>query len=328
MYTSLEHVAVKTGEKIEIGVVAGPDSDWKESIVSLLAHKGHPWTFHVEKALDGAIPDLETRFYLAILNGEAVANICLFEHEGITIFAHVYTRPDSRQRGIARQVNRVVMEDFRRRGGRVMTLSTDYDSHPFHLYTSFGFKEIVPGVGNMTCEIETGCQERIFAPGSAVSVRGQVWSDWPHLNLLYHQTKGDWFRSVRHGLYRPKSYEGCFLAELVESEESRLCAKSLVTENGAVVGNSVYTPDTRWGGTVGLVDLHVHENYTQHAGKLLEDLTCKTTKLIAHARSGSYKEQTLRDAGYVEEGRLTSLVCDKNGLYDVVILAWNPRCAV
>ena len=324
MYARLDNGTIKTGEALEIGVVVAPDSDWKGQICPLLGHKGHPWTLHVEKALDGAITDLETRFYLGILHGQAVANICLFEHERIAIFAHVYTIPEFRQRGIARQVNRVVMEDFRRRGGRVMTLSTDYDSHPFHLYASFGFQGIIPEVGNMTCEFEAGCQEKFFAPGSGVSVRNQVWADWPHLNLLYHQTGGDWFRSVRHALYRPKSYEGCFLQERVEIEISHLCAKTLVTENGTVVGNLACGPDRRWDGAAALVDLHVHENYAEHTGCLLDGLRCDETKLIAHARSGSGKEQALRDAGYIEEGRLTRLVRGGTGPYDVVVLARNP----
>lgn len=324
MYARLDNATIKTGEKIEIGGVVAPDPDWKESIYTLLAHKGHPWTYHVEKALDGTISDLETRFYLAILDGQAVANICLFEHEGIAIFAHVYTKPEFRQRGIARQINRVVVEDFRRRDGRVMTLSTDYDSHPFRLYASFGFKEIIPEVGNMTCEFEVGHQERIFAPGSAVSVRDQAWADWPHLNLLYHQTGGDWFRSVRCGLYRPQSYEGCFLSERVEIEKSDFCARMLVTENGTVVGNLTCGPDQRWCGGATLVDLHLHDNYTEYTGQLLEGLSCNNTKLISYARSGSSKEQALREAGYHEEGRLTRLLSDANGPYDVVILVWNP----
>jgi predicted GNAT family acetyltransferase len=324
MYIRIEKVNLNTGEEIEIGLVAGPDSRRKEEICSLLAHKGHPWTFHVEKALDGTITDLQTRFYLGILGGHAVSNICLFEHDGVAILAHVYTKPEFRQRGIARQINRIVMEDFRQRGGRVLTLSTEYDSHPFRLYASFGFKEIISGVGNMTCELEPGCQQRIFAPGSEVSVRDQVWADWPHLNLLYHQSGGDWFRSVRHALYRPQSYERCFLEERVEVETLHLCAKTLVTEDGVVVGNLACGPDPRWYGAAGLVDLHVHENYAEHASRLLDGLACTKTKLISHARPGSIKERMLRDVGYVEEGRLTHFLCDSEDRYDVVILARNP----
>lgn len=325
MYRPLENVIIKTGERIEIGVVVAPDPEWKESLLSLLGHKGHPWTYHVERALDGAIAELETRFYVAILDGRVVANICLFEDDRVGIFAHVYTQPQYRQRGIARQVQRVVMEDFRLRGGRVLTLSTEFNSHPFHLYASFGFKPIIPGVGNMTCEMEEGFQERIYTPGSRVTARDQTWGDWPHLNLLYHQPRGDWFRSVRHRLYRPQSYEGPFLEERVELERGFLSAKTLVTDEGTVVGNLVCGPDPRWAGAVDLLDLHVHENYAEHASRLLETVPERTTKIISYARQGTGKEQALRRAGYAEEGRLKGVLRGESGPYDVLILARNPR---
>jgi len=323
VYTLIERITLKTNEKLDIALITGPEPRWKNPICSLLWHKGYPWTYHVEKALDGTIPDLDTRFYVGLLDGQPVANICLFEHERVALFAHVYTRPEYRQRGIARQLNRVVMDDFRERGGKVMTLGTDYDTHPFRLYASFGFKEILPGVGNMTCEIEPGYQEKAFAPGRPVSVHDQTWSDWPHLNLLYHQTGGDWFRSVRHKLFRPVSYEGCFMAEHVEVEKSRIIARTLTTDEGTAVGNLVCGADPRWGEEVCLLDFHLHENYSDKASQLLESLACNKRKLLSYARVDTYKEQALCDAGFEEEGRLTRLISDERQAepYDVIVLA-------
>ncbi len=326
MYTPIEKVTLKTNEELDIAIITGPEPEWKNRICSLLWHKGYPWTYHIEKALNGTIPDLDTRFYIGVVDSQAVANICLFEHEQVALLAHVYTRPEFRQRGIARHLNRVVMDDFRNRGGKAMTLGTDYDTHPFRLYESFGFKEILPEAGNMTCEIEPGSQENAFSPGRSVSVHDQRWSDWPHLNLLYHQTGGDWFRSVRHKLFKPVSYEGPFLAEHVEVEKSMVLAKTMVTDEGTAVGNLVCGSDPLWGNDICLLDFHLHENYVNQSTALLKEFSCTRKKVLSYARSDTYKEESLREAGFNREGAFSQLVEDgRTGeRYDVVILSRVP----
>ncbi len=64
MYTKLSDVQLKTGEKMEIGVVLTPHEELADKMVELLGHKGEIWMSHVAKSLKGEITGLETHFYI------------------------------------------------------------------------------------------------------------------------------------------------------------------------------------------------------------------------------------------------------------------------
>ncbi|MDE2887154.1 MAG: hypothetical protein OXR72_03005 [Gemmatimonadota bacterium] len=43
MYEPVDTITLKSGERVEAGVVKGPDPDWAERIEALLEHKGEMW---------------------------------------------------------------------------------------------------------------------------------------------------------------------------------------------------------------------------------------------------------------------------------------------
>ena len=89
----------------------------------------------------------KTRFYLGVIEGEAVGNIMTVEHGGIGILGHVYTLPEQRRKGIASRIMAAQMKDFQERGGRTLTLGTGFDSPAYWIYQGYGFRSIVEGSG-------------------------------------------------------------------------------------------------------------------------------------------------------------------------------------
>src|SRR5688572_11102381 len=134
MYQKIRDVALKSGEKVELGILRGPDqSNFAAQVRSLLGHKGGVWHWQIEQSLTLNSP-AETRFYLLIKEGKPVANIMAVERHGIGIFGHVYTVPEERRKGAADIIHHHQIEDFKLRGGRALYLGTGYDTHPYHLY--------------------------------------------------------------------------------------------------------------------------------------------------------------------------------------------------
>src|SRR5205823_5786125 len=127
----------------------GPDETYRDVIAPLLGHKRPRTRWEIELALREPMEGLESRFYLGLVAGEAVANVMTVEYRGVGILGHVFTRPEFRRQGICNAIMEQQMEDFRRRGGRYMALGTGYDSAPYHIYRGFGFESILPQYGFM-----------------------------------------------------------------------------------------------------------------------------------------------------------------------------------
>src|ERR1041385_7049402 len=141
MRETLATETLKTGERMEVECVMPPEAERTEQIITFLAHKPPNYRGHIDRAFAGETDDLETRFYIGMLDGEMVGNIMTVEANGVGILGHVHTRSDQRRKGICNAVMRHQMEDFRRRDGRVLLLGTGYQSAPYYIYASFGFQD-------------------------------------------------------------------------------------------------------------------------------------------------------------------------------------------
>src|SRR5438067_2276488 len=88
MYTILDTTRTRTEAPIEIGVVVAPDESYRDGVLSLLSHKRPRTRWQIECALREPLDELETRFYLGIVAGEAVAYVMTVEIEGDVCVAH------------------------------------------------------------------------------------------------------------------------------------------------------------------------------------------------------------------------------------------------
>ena len=107
MYEGLGHVVLATGEQVEVGVVIGPDAEWTERLERLLGHKGEPWNWQNRQVLTTDV-GIGSRFYVLHRGGMPFANIMIAELSGVGILAHVWTKPEDREKGACSNLMRVV----------------------------------------------------------------------------------------------------------------------------------------------------------------------------------------------------------------------------
>ena len=275
MKTLLATETLKTGERLTIECVVPPERDREMQIRPFLGHKPANYRAHIEAALTGQCDDLETRFYIGLLNGEMVGNIMTVETGGVGIFGHVHTREDQRRKGICDAVMRHQMEDFRRRNGQVMLLGTGYQSPAYRIYAAHGFRDWPvgkPGLMRYDSAPQEEFEARFFADAPCKPVPAR-WKHWPLTALLATVPVPPTLRSLTLNLWGVGLLEGAYSQFLYAyGSRDETCGAVLESETGAVTALATCVPDSRWPG-VHLLDLFAHPvaNVENLAG-LLESL--------------------------------------------------------
>ena len=323
MYTQIAASTLRTGEKLEIGVVLAPDDDYAPLVRPILAHKSSNEQWHLDEVFAGRVSPLETRFYLGSLNDRAICNIMVSEHDGIGIVSHVYTAPAHRRKGVARLVMTEQMADFQVRDGRYLTLSTGFDTHPYYLYHGFGFRSVVPESGHMKYMGHAAYEREHFREGKARVVPGD-WRNWPSLNVFCAQSGPPSLRNVGLGHIGPRMFEGAYLGLMKQTREADdVQVRLTVTERGAVAGYAILAPDTRWRGETFLLDLTVHSAFTAQLKPLLDSFALPTgRKVICHVEpDDAPKSAALQDAGFIHEATLRKQFRSAGQAMDVEVYA-------
>ena len=326
MYTPIAASTLRTGETLEIGVVRAPDDDYAPLVRPILAHKSRNEQWHLDEVFAGRVGPLETRFYLGRLDERPVCNVMVSEHDGIGIVSHVYTVPEHRRKGIARLVMTEQMADFRDRGGRYLTLSTGYDTHPYYLYHGFGFRSVVPGSGHMKYMGNATFEAGHFRGGGARVIPAD-WKSWPSLNVLCARDGPPYVRNVGLGHIGPRMFEGAYLGLMkLAREDAGHQVRLLVTDHGAVAGYATLVPDIRWRGEVFLLDLTAHPAFTAYPKLLLESFDLPAERKVqCHVEPGdTMKAAALQEADFVREATLRKQFKAADQVMDVEIYA---RCA-
>lgn len=321
LYTKLSDIQLKTGEKMEIGVVLAPDERFADRMVDMLSHKGEPWLGHVGKALKGEIAGLENRFYIGRLDGRVIANIMTVEYNQVGILGHVFTRPEHRRKRACTLLMAKQMEDFKQRGGGLLLLGTGYESPAYWIYYSHGFRSLLEGSGFMRFSIESNFEASYFAPGE-VEVVDVEWKHWPLMNVLTSVPGIAVLRSVAFNLYGIANFEGGFLNFIKGLEEDRQReAKLLESASGAVVGCVTLDRDRRWTNKTYLLDIFLHPNFISHYEVLLNALELPAGKIQCYvdAKSPGEKIAALQQAGFKREALLKNQFAWGGEWFDVFI---------
>ena len=299
MVRQLTRVTLKSGERMRCLLVREPEESWAGDVQRLLVHKRDHVHWHIARAVAGPLDDLETRFYLGVVAGEAVGNIMTVERGGIGILGHVFTRPDQRRKGIASHIMAAQMADFRERGGRVLTLGTGFDSPPYWIYHEHGFRSIVPDSGAMWYRRQPERHEELWQ--AAITGPAPVrWGHWPLVNLLCIQPRGDALRHAARRLWGPRNFEGDFTKYLrdLEAEDSTVTGQVLENAAGLAVGWASIEDDPLWGARAGLLDLFAHPSAWNAADALLNALPLPSKPIFAYADHDSPKNDLLRAHGF------------------------------
>jgi hypothetical protein len=245
MYERLGESTLKSGEQMEIGVITAPDTDWRDRIVPFLGHKQEPYATHIRRSNDGPLDTLQTHYYVGHLAGEVISEVMIVGARGAGILGHVYTRPEHRRKGAYQAVMAAQMADMPHRGFRLLSLGIGFDSAPYWIYHSYGFRGIGAGRGEMVWSDRPESEAELFRQGAA-SVRPVQWDDWGYfgwLGLLPLSPEEELPRSGVMGLWSRGIAEGPFVRLMIQTEEKPgFLVRVLQSEHGATVGWAVLAP--------------------------------------------------------------------------------------
>ena len=262
-----QSVELKSGETLECRTIDEPKDEDTAAVENLLGHKGTPWLYHIEQWAEGRIKRLETRFYVASINGINVGNIMTVEHKGIGLMGHVYTDPKHRRKGICNVLMDYHMNDFRKRDGVILCLNTGYRSPAYMIYERNGYRPIPGRPGSMWWspqywDVESPFDEvGIYDDLSKADVTEPQWHHWPSMNLFTHLSTEQIVRSVSYGIFDIHHSEAQFLQMMLDAHEGGdTQVNVLETSEGHVAGLASLAPDHRWGkaGESYVFDIFVH----------------------------------------------------------------------
>jgi hypothetical protein len=308
MYERLSEAALKTGERMEIGVVTAPDSAWKDRILPFLGHKGEPYASHIRRSFDGPLDELETRYYVGHRDGQVLTEVMIVGARGAGILGHVYTLPEHRRKGAYQAVMAAQIADMPRCGIRLLSLGTGFDSPPYRIYHSFGFEGIGPGRGEMLWRASPHAEAGLFQAG-AVTARDARWDDWGYFGWLGLLSIGPDEEVPRSRIMRLKSrgiMEGPFVRLMLTCEQQAgMSVRVLHSESGATVGWAILAPDPQGLEDSWTLDLHAHPSFAHQLPALAADLPWPDAPVAALiAEPSGPKAVALEAAGFTRAARL------------------------
>ena len=323
MYNKLGEALLKTGERMEVGVITVPDEYYAEEVERFLGHKIGDLRWYIELCITEALDALENRFYVGKLDGRVITNISTIEYEGLGILTNVFTMPAQRRKGACKEVMTYQMEDFRQRTGQALYLGTEYDTPPYNIYRSFGFESVFPESGFMKYHVNPDFEKHYFVPAPA-HPKPIEWHDWPKSTALSAIVGWDTLRSLAWGVYGPRNLEGIFMSfkRVLETDNIYNDAKLLVTSGGAIVGWATVVCDERWQPATAVLDLFFHPNFSDAVPTLLSAVSFPESKVQCYVDSGAEeKAAILEDAGFTCEGRFINQFTYNGEHYDVLVFA-------
>jgi hypothetical protein len=324
MYERLGEAVLKSGQRMEIGVVLAPDPEWKDRIIPFLGHKGEPYASHIRRSYEGPMDELETRYYVGHLDGRVITEVMIVGARGAGILGHVYTLPEERRKGAYQAVMAAQMADMPRRGFQVLSLGTGFDSAPYWIYHGFGFAGIGPGRGEMLWESDPQAAARLFRLG-ATKARDARWDDWGFfawLGLLPVTPEEELPRSRVMRLKTRGIMEGPFVRLLfVREQESQMSVRVLQSEHGATVAWAILAPDTGWRAPdphcladAWTLDLHAHPGFASDLPKVLTHLPWPDAPVaVIYAEPAGPKAAALKSAGFSRVASLPAWMRSEDG---------------
>lgn len=307
MYEMLETVTLRSGERVEAGVITGPDAEWADRIRTLLSHKGRIWQWQNARLLERELP-LEGRFYVLHRNGTPFSHIMTGTRRGVGLLGHVWTVPGDRQQGASSALLALLLAHFRDNGGRALLLGTGSPVAE-RMYARAGFRRIAPH-GPCIMAYHAGEPAAFRAeyfdegePVAAAVIEPLGWQHWPTSSFLFTEAFPGVVRCAGLGLFGRDLTEGPLLDPLHEAESApaeqpprALMLRQAETE--APVGFAMWRADPVWPGTA-LVDVYCHPRYWERAPELLEELALPPGRAVAYADASlPQQRQTLQGEGF------------------------------
>ncbi|HYE04432.1 MAG TPA: GNAT family N-acetyltransferase [Planctomycetota bacterium] len=335
MLTSLGTVTLKSGERVSAAVVRAPDAEWAPKLERFLAHKGGIWNWQNSELLRHDV-GVEARFHVLHRGGIPFAHILTAELDGVGLFGHVYTDPADRGQGASSSLQTLLIDDFRRRGGRALYLHTDHGSQAYRLYQRAGFVDLEPGSGDMRLlNMDAAAFDRLGADAAEAgeaTIAPLGWRHWPTSSVLFAGDQPGIVRAAALGLVGRSLTEGHFLP-LIQAERARAAdeapgAVALQSPGGVFLGFASRQPHPHWPG-IDVLDCYCHPAWWRRAGDLIAALRIDPKRrLIAHADARCPQQaRAFEQAGLQRVATVPGLAGSATGSGDRADVAMFVRAA-
>ena len=290
------------GEEMRRLVVAGPDAAWAARLTKLLGHKSPVYFGHIAAALERPLDDLQTLFYVGKVGETPMTVAMVTGAHGAGILGHVYTVPEWRRRGASTGLFGAMEADVRARGYRLLTLGTNPDGHARRIYERMGFRQILPGSGDMQWSVGPPT-----APEGAVSMGPVRWDDWGWMSAAAAAptVEGeDLPRSRSMGVGGAAHLESGFLAALEQARPLTVLRRA-----GAAVGwLGLSRTDAAVLGAVVALDFYLRPECVGSVAPLLGAVEWPDRPVVCALGGGSgYKAAALRQVGFVPSAPIDAL---------------------
>ena len=132
MYRKLSEFELKSGQRVEAGVVIAPDADWSERLKDFLSWQDDIWNWQNSIFLESQT-GIEVYYYVAHADGQVISTIMSAECNGIGLRGHIWTPPELRRNGACAPLHGLQLKDFHSRGGKFFAAYTDFNSAAWHI---------------------------------------------------------------------------------------------------------------------------------------------------------------------------------------------------
>ena len=301
-------VRLANGEVLTIRVLEPPLGDYAERI-------NYSWGDIREALMAGELAETSLdRFVVGELQGEYVGSMTYAtprQCSEVAVLGMVQTRPDQRRKGIATQLLRQTIADFRALGGMAMYLCTT-NPNAYALYYKQGFR---PLIGDGMRYLAPGCEDfdrAYFVHDGPAAIRPGTWGDLAPVSSLYNQPQPDWFiKDYPRRVFRDIRYEGHYRRVWLPTQERQGTALVLENRRQRVVGiASTVAVDSYVEQHTHVVDCWACPAYLSQLPELLSAVVEQARGVGAEAlqaylaESDRTKQHVFQAAGFHEAARL------------------------
>lgn len=303
MIITLEQVALKSGATMTVRMFEPPQDDYARRLLYFLRHKDDDSMRGIRQRVLGQYAEhCLDRYFVGEVAGEIIGHawyglprvgqVCNLpgptEGEGklqtcptrgVGNFGHVYTNPDWRGQGVAREITRVLVDHFNAEPTGSCLLCTA-SAESGRIYQKFGFQFIPPtalsgAMGLIKPSVAgsfAALDAEYFAPGQQVTVREGHIGHRHDLDRML-DFSAPWIEArKRWHFVALASRVPTFISALHYVEDGRGLVNVLQTDTGSVVGYAfALNLGSRYEQGLRTVDFVVHPHYLDQAAVLLTE---------------------------------------------------------
>ncbi len=336
MITTLAEVVLKQGATMAIRMFEPPQEDYAQRLLYFLRHKNDDSERGIrQRVLGHYAQHCIDRYFVGEVEGQIVGHewYGIPRHgTGVGNFGHVYTDPQWRGQGVARELTRVLVDHFNAEPlGNCLLCSAGEAAG--RIYRQFGFEFIPPTgtsgpMGLIKPSVAASFAEldaRTFAPGGKVSVRPGHSGDRHDIDRLL-DFSAPWIEARRRWHFVMLAAQvPTFIAALHCVEDGRGLVTVLQTSTGSIVGYAfVLNLGSPLERGLRTLDFVVHPHYLDQAPLLVRETLRLAGAGEVHAcvaECDGERLAALSQAGFAAQYRFRGAFVLADQVHDVLLLA-------